>query len=119
MDDVQVKLELPAQRQQQPYCRDFGRLWPRLEIRGIQPPIGVLILQMSSRFIHWPGKFGVDEQWKARAGHMRQCGAKFRLGDHGEAIDSGMNEKALETCHASRGECLNFRLIVADDTAPG
>jgi hypothetical protein len=61
-------------------------------------------LQTPRGFIDGAGKFGVDQQRQARSGDVRQRGAKLGLGDHGEAIDSGMNQKALEARHARRGQ---------------
>ena len=67
----------------------------------IAPPIRVS--QALCGLIDWAGKFGVDQQRQAGSSHVRQRGAKLGFGDHGEPIDSGMNQKALEPhnprCH--------------------
>src|SRR5580700_7105875 len=49
---------------------------------------------------------------------MGESGAKLLLGDHGEAVDAGMNEKTLEAGNTGGGERFNVVLIVADDSAP-
>src|ERR1700681_4990686 len=82
----------------------------------IAPPI--LVSQASCGLIDWAGKFGVDQQRESGSSYVRQRGAKLRLGDHGEPIDSGMDQKALEPGHARGPERFNLLLIVADHAAP-
>jgi hypothetical protein len=50
---------------------------------------------------------------------MRQRGAEISLSHHGEAIDSGMDQKALKTRDARRCQRFNICMIAADYPSPG
>ena len=49
--------------------------------------------------IHRTGKLCVHQQWQTSPRNMRQSRSQIFLADHGEAIDPGMNQKALESQH--------------------
>src|SRR5260370_34738067 len=68
--------------------------------------------------VDWPGKFCVYQQWKAGPRHARQCRSEIILADHGEAIDSGMNQKALESPHSRAGKLFDVCLVALDYATP-
>jgi len=47
--------------------------------------------------VHRPGKLRVYQQWQTGPHNMRQRRPQSFLGHHGEAIDPGMNQEALES----------------------
>ena len=117
MNNVQSEPVLPAQRQQQPNRREFCFLGPRLQVSRVAAPIRVP--KMSCSFIEWAGKLLVDHQRQSRPRYMRQRFAQLGLSDHGKAVDSGMNQKSLETRNPRSCQRFNFRLVVADYAGPG
>ena len=60
----------------------------------------------------------MHQQRQTSPRQVRQRRSQIILVDHGEAIDPGMNQKALEPQHSRGGERFDVRLIVFDHAAP-
>ena len=59
-------------------------------------PVGVICVQPCGGCIDGAGEFGVDEQRQSSAAQLGESETKVGLIDPGEAVDSRVNEKALE-----------------------
>src|SRR6266550_5940640 len=88
-----------------------------MQIRLVLAPIRSR--QSACCCVHWLGQLGMYEERQAGPRDMWQRRAELLLVDHGEAVDAGMNEEALESWHACGGEPFNVLLVVAHHTAPG
>lgn len=117
MDDVEAKFEFATEREKETNRGEFGLLGTRLEIGLVERPIGIGKIFCGGIDGSW--KFGVDEEREFGAGDMRESGAQLGLGDNGEAIDAGMDQKTFEAGDASAGERLEVERVVGDDAAPG
>src|SRR5258708_26470594 len=59
------------------------------------------------------------EQRESASRNARQRRTELPLRNHGEAIDTGIDEEALESGHARGRQGFDVLLIIADDAAPG
>ena len=61
----------------------------------------------------------MHQQRQARPGHVWQRRAQLLLRNHGETIDSGIDQKAFETRHSGGCESFDVVLVIVNDSAPG
>jgi len=103
------------EREQEADCGELCFFWPRLQIGSSSESNPRLAGSASHR--RWGREFARGPARQAGSGDVGESGAKLLLGHHGEAVDSGMNQKTLETGNPPR-RGLRFRLVVADLTPP-
>ena len=117
MNDVQAKTIFAAKGQQQADRSQLRLIRPRLQVGGVAAPIGVG--QGGGRPINRACELRVNQQRKPRAGNVRQRHSQLLLRNHGEAIDSGIDQKTLETRHTCGGQRFDITLIIVNHAAPG
>src|SRR4029077_14537931 len=107
MDDVQTEMILAAQGDHELNSGKLRFIRSRLQIRRVFAPVRLrqlaccLVHTLAQVRVYEPrhGQSRVKEQRKAGPRDTRQGRAELPLGDHGEAVNAGMNEEAFESRH--------------------
>ena len=94
----------------------FRFVGPRLQVRGVTFPIG-MGEPLCGR-VDRTSKLRVYQQWQTSPRNMREGCSQILLGNHGETVDPGMDQKAFESKHTGRREGFDICLIVMDHATP-
>src|ERR1700689_2997247 len=116
MHDVQAKAVFAAKFEHQSNRSQFRLVRSRLQVSRVVAPIGVG--QRLGSAINRAGKFRMPQQRQARAGHVGQREAQLLLRNHGETVDSRIDEEAFEPRHARSGESFDVILVIVNYAAP-
>src|SRR5215470_19614839 len=116
MNDVKRKVEFAAESEKQMDRFELGFIGPGVKIGFVMTPIG--ICQFFGGGFNRARQLGMNQQREARPGEMREGCAQLLLGNHGEAVDSRIDEETLKARNARSRERTNIPLIVGDNASP-
>jgi hypothetical protein len=116
MNNVKPKMEFATESQEQIDRQKLGLVRTRAKIGFMSPPICIRQFPGGGFYRAW--QLGVDQQRQARPCNMGKCFAQLLRGNHGETVDSRVDEKTLKARNARRRERFNVPLIAGGNASP-
>ena len=117
--DVNGRLELFSQADEQGNGFDFGVVGTRCEERGVLAPVRIGSVESCRGTVDGTGKFGVRQQRQAAAAQTGERRAQVSFVDPRKTIDAGVDQEAFESRHAGRGQGSQRVDVAAHYAAPG